>query len=162
MSAGNELVVPASPPPAAGASDVAQYGALAPQILIGAAVIGILSVFLPGIVVSQPAEGVSVSRMPVNDWRGIGCLIAYIGVGVVAAQMLSKKVSPPREQLIGVLIGAGLAAVFAVLFLVAVSNASGSFVDSAVKTGIGAYLNLTAAVAAIGGAVILAKREKAF
>jgi len=151
---------PSSPPPS-GASPLAKLFPLAPQILIGAAVVGAISVFLPGISISIPMVGLSESKMVVNNWRGIGGLLAYIAVGVVAFQMMSKKVAP-RKQVLGVLIASGVAALLAVLYLAAVSDASGGAFGSAVKTGIGAYLNLIAAIALIGGAVVLAKREKLF
>jgi hypothetical protein len=156
---------PSAPPPAA--SPMAKLAPLAPQILIGSAVVGLISCFLPAVTVS--VLGVSKSVAVFEDWRGKLGLVAYVGVGVMAFQMMTKKVAP-RPQLLAVLITSGVAVLLALMLLVSVGNATGSagggpaaeLLKSGVKTGIGCYLDLLASLAMAGGAVVLAKQEKLF
>lgn len=161
--------VPSAPPPAASPpaeSPMAKLAPLAPQIMIGAAVVGLISCFLPAITVS--VLGISKSVAVFEDWRGKLGLVAYIGVGVMAFQMMTKKAAP-RNQLLAALVTSAVAALLAVMLIVSVGNATGSvngpgaeLLKSGVKTGIGCYLNLLAAVVMTGGAVLVAKQEKLF
>ncbi|MBA4064323.1 MAG: hypothetical protein C0501_11545 [Isosphaera sp.] len=143
-----------------GGSFVEKFGAQAPKVMIGAAVLGLVAVFLPAVTVSIAALNVSESVSAVQAWQGKLGLVAYVGVGVLAGLMLKGPAARPK--VLACVIAAGVALVLAVWLLVSAGNVAGSMMGAAVKTGFGVYVNVLAAAALAAGAALLAKREKLF
>jgi hypothetical protein len=141
---------------APGQSLVEKAGPHAPKIMLGAAVLGLVAVFLPAVTVTISALNVSESVSVVQDWRGKLCLVAYVGVGVLAGLML-KEASRPKA--LAALIAAGVAVLLAVWLLLSVGSVG---LGAAVKTGFGVYVNILAAAALTAGAALQAKRAGVF
>jgi len=139
-------------------------GPHAPKILLGAAAMGLISLFLPAVTVSFLGTSQSVNGF--SAWQGKLGLVAYLGVGVLAGLILKKDFAPVRNQLLACLITAGVALVLAVWLMLAVGRAPVSAglpdVGLSVSTGFGAYLNILASLVLVGGATIQAKRAKLF
>lgn len=161
---------PPAPPGPAGGSFLDKVGPHALKIMLGAAVVGAISCFLPAMTSSVDASleslGVGVrggsSPGPWKDWRGTICLLGYIGIAVMAGMMLQKQLPYAKQLTLASLITAGVVALMAFLFLLAISNSSVSGLGISVSTGIGTYLNFLAALVVVAGAVIQAKRAKLF
>jgi len=140
-----------------GQSFVEKFGPHAPKILLGAAVLGLISVFLPAVTISifGHSESVSVFR----DWRGKFCLVGYVAVGVMAGMMLKGELATARTKVLACLISAGVVLVLAIWLPLAISSVT--FGD-AVQTGFGNYVNIIAALILAGGAALQAKRAGVF
>ena len=69
--------------------------------MVGAAIVGLISAFLPAVTVtisflgSTTSESLAVWR----DWRGKLDILGYIGVGVMAGLMLRKPNMPAAKKL---------------------------------------------------------------
>lgn len=151
------------PESAAGESPLDKLGPHATKIMIGAAVIGAISLFLPAVTVS--ILGVSESVAGWRGWQGKLGLVCYIAVGVMAGLLLSKP-DPASEKKFGLpsLITAGVAVLMALLLYFDVSKSTGGVAElgGGVSVGIGAYLNILASLVLVAGSVVLAKRAKVF
>jgi len=139
------------PPPVPGNSFLDQMAPHATKIMLGAAAVGLISVFLPAASISM--GGFSASASAVDGWQGKLGLVAYIAVGVMAGIMLSNPNTPQAKNLsLACLITAGIAA-FIALFLV---------IDVMKVIAIGAILDLLASLALVAGAVFQAKKVGIF
>ena len=136
---------------------LAKAGPLAPMILLAAAGLGLVAMFLPAVTVS--VLGTSQSLAVFRDWRGKLDLLGYVAVAVMAATML-KSSSPPKGRVLACLIIAGVALLLAVWLPLSVGGMKSLGSAVSVSTGIGCYANILAAVAMAAGAAVLAKREK--
>src|SRR5262245_17060520 len=88
---------PPTPPHVPGGSLLDKLAPHALYILIGAAAVGLISCFLPAVSIS--AGGFSASASAVQFWHGKLCLVAYIGVGVMAGLMLANPNMTSAKQL---------------------------------------------------------------
>ena len=145
----------ASSPVESGTSLVDKIGPHAPKILIGGAVLGLISVFLPAVTVSF--LGFSETISVVRDWRGKLCLVGYISVGVMAAMMLKGDLATARKKVLACLITSGVVLLLAIWLPLTLSNITAADV---VKTGSGIYVNIVAAAVLSGGAALQAKRRR--
>jgi peptidoglycan/LPS O-acetylase OafA/YrhL len=139
---------PPAPPAAPGGSLLDQMAPHATKIMLGAAVLGVICAFLP--LVSFLGTSAAVFRAT----EGTIGLIGYVGVGVLAGLMLQNPNLPSAKQLsLAALITAGVVALLAIILLIRVIGEA---------AGIGAYLNVLAALALVAGAVVQAKKVKLF
>lgn len=144
-------VPPPAPPPVPGNSFLDQMAPHATKIMIGAAAVGLISLFLPA--VSLSLGRTSISANVIEIWHGKVALVAFIAVGVMAGLMLQNPSLPQAKNLsLACLITAGIAAIVA-LFLV---------IDAMKAIGFGAILDLLASLALAAGAVFQAKRVGIF
>lgn len=125
----------------------------APKVVVGAAVLGLIAVFLPAATVSLLGQSESVSVLA--DWRGRLGLLGYLVVGVMTGQALKKGAAMPRAQVRACLIIAGGVAGLAVWLLLVVGT---SGFGAAVTTGLGCYVNALAGLALAAGAALQARR----
>jgi hypothetical protein len=142
--------------PVAAESTVEKLGGYAPVVMLGACALGLVSLFLPAVTVSF--LGLSESVAVFRDWRGKLALLGYVGVAVMAGRMM-RDTESPKQQVTACLTLAAVVALLAIWLPLSVSSGGGTLA-SAIKTGIGCYVNIAAALAMVGGAVVLAKREK--
>ena len=139
-------------------SAVEKLGAHAPKIMLGACALGLVSLFLPAVTVSF--LGISESIAVFRDWRGKLGLIGYTAAAVMAARML--KNTPVSKQKVMACLGVAAAvALLAVWLPLSIKSGSGALA-SAIKMGVGCYVNIAAALVLAAGAAALAKREKLF
>lgn len=138
----------------AGSSLIEQFGPHAPKIMLGAAVLGLIAVFLPAVTVTL--FGYSETISVVRDWRGKLGLVGYVAVGVMAGMMLkSDDLAAARKKVLACLITAGVCLLLAIWLPLTVSNIASADV---VKVGYGNYVNIFAALVLTGGAALQAKR----
>ncbi len=128
---------------AAGGAFLDQIGPHASKILIGAAVLGLISIFIP----LASFMGISISLL--DSWQGKVCLAGYIGIGALGGVMLAQAPILNKNLVFGALGAGGLVLLLAlwVLFQVA---------------AFATVLNLLACLVAVGASVILAKQAKVF
>src|SRR5262245_20171365 len=105
------------PPPPSGPSPFnvwLERSGLHGKIIMGSALVGLISAFLPVLSVS----GFGSVGMVSGNWRGIICLLCFIAAGVLC--VLAYQQSPPgnRPLVYGLLGAAGGAVLFALLLLV--------------------------------------------
>ena len=159
MASGIELQ---SPKPITGGSVVDAVGPHAAKIMLGAAAVGLIAVFLPAVTVT--VFGTSVSVKCVGGWQGKLGLVAYLAVGAMAGMALAKSGQAPSKNVaLAGLITAGVAVLLAFLLWMDVGRASSVVGDAAelgagVSTGIGVYLNLAAAAVMAAGAFVQFRR----
>jgi hypothetical protein len=147
---------PETPPPGSpGKSPVniwLERSGLPGKLMAGAALVGIISLFLPAASMSASAMGVSVSAssgMCLSDWRGILGLLCYLAV--LGLGFFLYQANTPEQVL------------FALLLLIAtIGGGSGPFGGVSVSPSIGTILNLLAALAVGAGAGMKAKEDKLF
>jgi hypothetical protein len=149
---------------AADTSFLDQVGPHAGKIVIGAAAVGFLSLFMPAVNVT--VLGISQSVSVIAGWEGKLGLLAYIAVGVLAGITLKKNPEAERGKILACLITAGVAALLSVFLFFDVSRGSSGLsapgMGVGISTGFGTYLNILASLVLAGGAAILAKRAKVF
>ena len=139
---------PPVPPPAPSGSVFDQMAPHATKIMLGAAVLGVICAFLPLV------SFLGVSAAVFRATEGTIGLIGYVAVGVLAGLMLQNPNLPSAKQLsLAALITAGVVALLALILLIRVIGEA---------AGIGAYLNVLAALALVAGAVVQAKKAKVF
>jgi hypothetical protein len=144
-----------------GQSLVGKFGPHAPKVMLGAAVLGLVAVFLPAVTVSVAALNVSESVRVVADWRGKLGLVAYVGVGVLAGMMLNGQLEAARKKALACLIAAGASVLLAVWLLLSIGSIGGAGLGS-ISTGFGTYVNILAALALTAGSALQAKRAGVF
>jgi hypothetical protein len=157
--------LPDSPPPPIGGPSPfnvwMEKSGLHGKMIAGGSAVGILSTFLPLITVS--AGIISASASVIQDWRGVLCLLCYIGLLIMSFLLYQAKTpAQGRGFLFGILGAAGGAILFALLLLFAAMNSTGSGFGASASIGIGTILNLLAALTVGAGAFMKAKEDKLF
>lgn len=145
---------------------IERVGPHATKIMVGVAVVGLVSVFLPAVTVtisflgSSTTESLGVWR----DWRGKLDLLAYIAVAVMAGMMIRKPNTPAAKKLaLPCLITSGVALLLAVWLPLSISGSGGISKELAsISIGLGCYLNILASLALAAGAALQAKRTNVF
>ncbi len=147
-----------------------QFG-LAGKLLLGGAVVGLISLFLPAASFSMDVTGQASFRdsvMGLRFWQGKVALAAYLAVGLLTLLVSKSAASDSRYRnlLFGLLGAATAALILAVYLFVDASGSGSSFVLPGMKgsggAGIGAYLNLLAGLATAAGAALMAKEVQLF
>lgn len=141
---------------------VEKVGPHATKIMLGAAVVGLVSVLLPAVMIE--GEKLAVTTRGVEGLQGKLGLLCYLAVGVMTGLMLRKPDMPSAKNLsLGCLCCAGVTALMALWLLIDIGRApkiSGFGIE--IKTGIGPYLNILASLVLAAGSVFQAKKEKVF
>jgi hypothetical protein len=145
-----------------GGSFFDKVGPHAPMILLASSVVGLISIFLPLQSISVP--GLSANSPNVFlPWQGKLCLVGYLALGALGGLVLGKVIVLQKPYGLGALITAGVVLLLALWILFAVSRSGGGIPGLVeVSTGVGCYINLLAALAVTGAAVIVAKTAKVF
>ncbi|MDQ7780479.1 MAG: hypothetical protein RDV41_12355 [Planctomycetota bacterium] len=120
------------------------------QIVLIAAVVGIITCFLPWVSVGI-AGVLSVSANGFNFTEGVLSFLAFLAAGGVQVLLMTGKFEPSRKLFTFVTLGGGgLALLMTVIVLIRGANA------------VGAILALLCAIAVGAGAFLEAKRQKLF
>ncbi|VTR98870.1 unnamed protein product [Gemmata massiliana] len=135
----------------------------ATKIMIGAAVVGLISAFLPAVTVTLSFLGKTATESLAvwRDWRGKFDVLAYISVGVMAALML-KNMANPKKLAIACVVASGVSVLLAVWLPLSIRGGSDVKGLAEISTGIGCYLNIFASIVLATSAALQAKRVRAF
>jgi hypothetical protein len=171
---------PPSPPPKFNLAAWLQSIGLGGKLLLGGAVLGILSVFLTAMSVSSstsvgPLSGAvaSVSALVWDFWQGKIELLAFIACGMLTYLVYQPTPHKQQRNLTFATLGsAGLAVILALwLFINVATSGNRSSVDAGpfkmevgvhVSIGFGCILGVVAAGLAAAGAYFKAKDERLF
>ncbi len=140
---------------------------LADKVIGSAAVVGIISTFLPAVSVTAELFGEkrSNSVSVIGDWRGKLGLLCFLAAGVLLFLMIQKGVAASKNLLPGLLAACGLAALLGIFLLFGASN-SLSDVPAAMRqmvkasVSFGTYLFLLCGLAMGAGGFLKAKEQK--
>ena len=147
------------------------------KVLALGAVVGLLATFLPLLSISVEIKGfgqdnplgkmmahdATNTAKVVDDWRGVVCLIGYIGSFILVFVMYPpQELQPKTIAWAGLGIGVVLVVLALWLLILAMDSGGGDLGLGAIKVsiGIGAILNLLSAAAVATGGFLKAREEK--
>lgn len=137
---------------------------LADKVIGSAAVLGIISTFLPAVSVTVElfGEKSTTSASVIGDWRGKLGLLCFLAAGTILFLMIQKIVPVTKNLLYGLLAACGVSALMGILLLIGASSSTSNVPTALFKVSvsIGAYLFLLCGLAMAAGGFLKAKEQK--
>jgi uncharacterized protein with PQ loop repeat len=174
VNTSSEAVIPAVPVaagpvaamPMSAASLIAKL-TLADKVIGSAAVVGVISTFLPAVSVTLELLGTKETRSVsvIADWRGKLGLLCFLAAGTILFLMIQKGAAASKNLMNGLLAACGIAALLGIFLLIGASS-SLSDVPAAARqlmkanVAFGTYLFLLCGVGMGVGGFLKAKEQK--